>query len=146
MNPPIFVLGALRSGTTVFRLMLDAHEEITNPGETDFIFDYVQRGPAPNDWAYDLDQLRQDRTFQSYNLASLRSENGIDIARNFVAQLSSRGQGFLCLNIHGNADKVAGLFPGSKVIHIIRDPRDVANSCIGMGWAGNTYFGVAQWI
>ena len=30
-DPPVFVFGALRSGTTVFRLMLDAHGEIRNP-------------------------------------------------------------------------------------------------------------------
>jgi Sulfotransferase family len=33
----VFVAGALRSGTTVFRLILDAHPQVTSPGEFDFI-------------------------------------------------------------------------------------------------------------
>jgi len=44
-DPPVFVFGALRSGTTVFRLMLDAHGEIRNPGEADYLVDY--RNPTP---------------------------------------------------------------------------------------------------
>jgi hypothetical protein len=43
-------------------------------------------------------------------------------------------------------EKIAKLFGGSKLIHLIRDPRDVAKSCIDMGWAGNTYFGADSWI
>ena len=33
MNKLIFVFGALRSGTTVFKLMLNSHVDISNPGE-----------------------------------------------------------------------------------------------------------------
>ena len=126
--------------------MLNAHEEINNPGETDFIFDYLHRKQNSSLWIYDLEALCKDRIFQSQNLEILHSENGEEIAHHFVEQLNRRDQGRLCLNIHGNADKVAAIFPGSKVIHVVRDPRDVANSCIGMGWAGNTYYGINQWI
>ena len=146
MQPPIFMLGALRSGTTVFRLMLGAHEEISNPGETDFIFDYLTRRSNSDEWVYDLNSLRKDRVFQSSNLSILNSKDGIAIARNFVDQLDRRARRFLCLSIHGNADKAAAIFPGCKMIHIIRDPRDVALSVIGMGWAGNTYFGIDPWL
>ena len=65
---------------------------------------------------------------------------------NLVSQFSERTQGHLILNIHRNLDKVAALFPEAKIIHIIRDPRDVARSCIGMGWAGTTYFGIDPWL
>jgi hypothetical protein len=145
-RPPIFMLGALRSGTTVFRLMLNAHEEISNPGEFDFIFDYLMRRSNSNDWVYDLGRLRRDRIFQSQGLEILNTEDGRTIAQNFVDQLDRRTTGVLCLNIHGNADKAAAVFPGCRIIHIIRDPRDVAPSVVGMGWAGNTYFGIDQWL
>jgi hypothetical protein len=43
-SDPIFVLGAERSGTTVFRLMLDSHEELCNPGDVHFIFKHLKSG------------------------------------------------------------------------------------------------------
>lgn len=140
------MLGALRSGTTLFRLMLNAHERISNPGESDFIFDYLTRRPNSNDWICDIDGLRQSRIFQSQNLSILRSEDGKEIALNLIAQLNERARGQLCLAVHGNADKVAAIFPDCKIIHLIRDPRDVASSCVNMGWAGNTYYGVDSWL
>ena len=33
----VFVCGALRSGTSMAHLMLNAHPEISNPGQFDFI-------------------------------------------------------------------------------------------------------------
>jgi hypothetical protein len=31
-------------------------------------------------------------------------------------------------------------------VHLLRDPRAVARSAIGMGWAGNVYHGIDHWI
>jgi Sulfotransferase family len=142
---PIFVLGALRSGTTVFRLMLDAHKDIANPGEVDFIFRYLKADGQSDNWSCDVERLRIDRTFQSYRLSIPEVEDGKYLAVHFVDQFRQRTIKQLTLNIHGNLGKVAAIFPDAKIIHIIRDPRDVARSCMGMGWAGNTYHGVDQW-
>jgi Sulfotransferase family len=142
---PIFVLGALRSGTTVFRLMLDAHKEI-NPIEFDFAFDPLNKISKSSRWGFDLEKLRLDRKFQAQNLNIIEFEDGKDIVMNFIGQLRQRTRGHLTLNIHRNLDKVAAIFPDAKIIHIVRDPRDVARSSIGMGWAGNTYFGVDHWL
>jgi hypothetical protein len=146
MPRPFFLIGALRSGTTVFRVMLKSHEQIDAPGETDFIFDYLTIHPKTNAWTCDVDALRLDRRFQSRDLNILNSTDGQEIAQDFVAQLDERAQGVLCLCIHRQADRAAAIFPHCKVIHIVRDPRDVALSCIGMGWAGNTFFGVDPWV
>ncbi len=40
--PAPFVVGATRSGTTLLRLMLDAHSEIAIPSETHFIPDLIK--------------------------------------------------------------------------------------------------------
>lgn len=145
MQSLFFVIGAVRSGTTVFRLMLDAHPNITNPGESDFIFDHLREDPRTDDWICDLERLQLDRVFQRHNLRAPSSACGRQLVLDVVEQLQKRAPKYLCLVVHGHADKVARVFRDCKIIHLVRDPRDVAYSCIGMGWAGNTYFGVDLW-
>lgn len=151
-----FIFGALRSGTTVFRLMLNAHPRLVNPGEYDFLFDYLHPDPGhPTGWRYDLDGLRLDRIFRARGLvvpdgAGGAAPDGVDLLRDFLRQIREAagvtpGQQ-LSLNLHRHVDRVAGVLPGARIIHMMRDPRDVARSSIQMGWAGNPYFGVDHWI
>jgi hypothetical protein len=126
--------------------MLDSHDRISNPGEVDFIFDYIPKDIDPTVSIYDFDSLRIDRTFLSYGLVVPLLSNSKEVALNFVKQFSSQTDRILTLNIHRNLDKVIAIFPDAKFIHIVRDPRDVAKSYIRMGWAGNTYYGVDNWI
>jgi hypothetical protein len=146
MNELTFVFGAHRSGTTVFKLMLDSHPEISNPGEVDFIFDYLKKNADTNEWTLDFERLRLDRIFQSYNLNVPHEKNGRLVVFNLVNQLRERTKKRPAFNLHRNLDKVGAFFPETKIIHIIRDPRDVARSCIAMGWAGTAYFGIDQWL
>jgi hypothetical protein len=142
---PVFVFGALRSGTTVFRLMLDAHGDISNPGEVDFLFDFLVRDGS-GEWAYDLPRLRENRIFLSQDIEIPEGLDGRALLESFLAQLQAKGDGIFTLNIHRGIGHIAELLPECKVIHMLRDPRDVARSSIGMGWAGNTYYGVDHWI
>jgi len=145
MNSPTFVYGALRSGTTLLKLMLDSHEDISCPGEVDFILDYLKKEDGA-EWSYDLDRLSLDFGFQDSNLNICELPDARQIALDFVNQLRKRARGLLVLNIHRNLDKAVELFPSAKFIHLVRDPRDVARSCIDMGWAGTAYFSVEQWL
>ena len=45
-TPVPFVVGMNRSGTTLLRMMLDAHPELTIPPETHFIPDLIARREA----------------------------------------------------------------------------------------------------
>lgn len=143
---PVFVYGALRSGTTVFRLMLDSHPGLSNPGEFDFIFDHLKKDPLSGRWVYDFDALRLDRGFTGRTLEIADSDDGTTVATHFVDQLRRLGHGHFTLNVHRNLEKIAVIFPDAKIIHLVRDPRDVARSSIGMGWAGTTYFGIDHWL
>ena len=143
-TPLLFVFGALRSGTTLLRLMLRHHAEIQSPGEADFLFDHVTRTNAG--WHYDIEALERDRIFWAKGVALRPGTQGQDLADGLVADLAALKPGMLSLNIHRNAPKMVDLFPEAKIIHLLRDPRDVARSSIGMGWAGNSYFGVDHWI
>ena len=50
-SDPVFLYGALRSGTTVFRLMLDAHPLLSTCGEVDFLLDYLEPDSSrPDGW------------------------------------------------------------------------------------------------
>lgn len=151
---PVFVYGALRSGTTVFRLMLDSHGEIGNPGERDFLFDFLKPDPThPTGWRYDLDKLQLNRIFQNSGLKIIQGPNGqdldgLDLLAAFLGQLKTQcgGPEVFTLNIHRHIDKILRILPEARVIHMLRDPRDVARSSIGMGWASHIYYGVDHWI
>ena len=141
---PVFVFGALRSGTTLLRLMLKHHSGIHSPGEADFLFDHVM--PAGDGWAYDRTALEADRIFRDKETPLRAGLDGQPLARALHEDLAATGTGIMSLNIHRNAEKMQALFPDARIIHLLRDPRDVSRSSIGMGWAGNSFFGVDHWI
>ena len=143
---PVFVYGALRSGTTLFRLMLNSHERVYNPGEVDFLFDFLGRKQS-GDWRYDREALISSRIFQAHRLELPAGKEGLDLLENFVEQFRARaGTRVLTMNLHRHAVRMAELMPQARVIHLLRDPRDVARSSVGMGWAGLSYYGVDHWI
>lgn len=143
----IFVFGALRSGTTLFRLMLNSHPEVKNPGEADFLFDFLTPDIGhPTGWRYDKQAMMAHRIFRAHGLVCPAELDGLDLLEDLLRQFQADGEGQLTLNIHRHAERAASLLPRAKFVHLIRDPRDVARSSIGMGWAGTSYHGVGHWI
>ena len=141
----VFICGALRSGTSLLHLVLDAHPDISNPGEFDFLFDgLTDLDEEPCVERY-IDFLKKNRIFQSKNLAINPS---VKSYRNLINDLINqiKSPGVLSLNIHRNFDVAVYYFPHAKFLHVLRDPRDVSLSSIRMGWAGNTYYAVDHWI
>ena len=63
-----------------------------------------------------------------------------------IAALGQHRPGTLVLMLHRGLDRLLDLYPEARIVHMLRDPRDVARSSIGMGWAGHVYFGVDHWI
>jgi len=141
---PVFVVGAMRSGSTMFRLMLDAHPQISNPGEFDFLIAQVGRGGELPDMKQYRRSLATNRGFQASGLKIDSGLGYVELIQSFIDQLW-RDERILSLNMHFNFDRLPLLFPNARYIHLIRDPRDVARSSIGMGWAGNIYHGVDIW-
>lgn len=141
----VFVSGALRSGTTLLKLILDNHTRISNPGEFDFMFDQISSdGSLPEIDAY-KDWLANDRIFLASKLKIGQEKTVPALLAGFVSQLSTKND-VLALNVHRGFHKIPSVFPDARYVHLLRDPRDVGLSSIKMGWAGNTYYGVDHWV
>ncbi|MEO0678791.1 MAG: sulfotransferase [Pseudomonadota bacterium] len=141
---PVFIFGSLRSGTTLLRLIINSHPDLSNPGEADFLFDGLDLNCSPP--CYNKNQLQRDWIFSAQQLSLRPDLDGIELLHDMLAQLSEDFPGRTSVNIHRHSDKLAKTLPEAKVVHLVRDPRDVARSSIGMGWAGTTYHGVDHWI
>jgi Sulfotransferase family len=143
-DSPVFLAGSVRTGSTLLRLMLDAHPHITNPGECDFLFDLVdEKGRFPDVSEY-RHWLSTNRIFQAKKLRIDPNLAYLDLMQSFLEQFRREGA-VLSMNVHRHFNRIPYVFPDARYIHLLRDPRDVARSCIGMGWVGNVYYGVDFW-
>lgn len=141
----VYVLyGALRSGTTLVRLLLDHHPEITCPGERDFMLDYQRGGPSGK--VFDLDSLSRDRIFQNSGLGVPKSSDMTAAFEDLLKQQLQISDRVLIVVLHRHLDRFLDQLPNCRIIHLVRDPRDVARSSIGMGWAGTTWHGIRHWL
>ena len=140
----VYICGALRSGTTLLRIMVNHHPLLSNPGEMDFLFE----PPHVKNSAPDLDRYLHDisfnRVFKAVGFKPNPSLGHAGMIRDMVGQLPADGRK-LSINVHRNFSRIPAIFPAARYVHLLRDPRDVARSAIGMGWAGNVYHGVDHW-
>lgn len=144
---PFFLVGSERSGTTLLRLMLAHHGQIECAPEFEFL---VEEMPEDAGWP-ELDGyyrwLETNRIFRPHALAVDRALDYPALMKSFVAQYCRRSakpiHGATC---HKHFDRLLRIWPKARFVHLLRDGRDVARSCIGMGWAGNVWHGAERWI
>jgi hypothetical protein len=144
---PIFLVGAERSGTTLLRLMLSGHPKISWLNEFEYAVDQiVSKDEWPELHHYEA-YLSTNRVFLSTNFFIDKSLSYPDLIKSFLLQKKQRENKLIVgATCHRHYDRILRLFPKARFIHIVRDPRDVAKSNIGMGWAGNVWIGVDRWI
>jgi hypothetical protein len=144
---PFFLVGSERSGTTLLRLMLAHHRAIECAPEFEFLVEAVPDGGGWPELEGYYDWLATNRVFQPHHLTIDRSLDYPALARSFLAQHARRAKkpihGVTC---HKHFDRLLRIWPRARFVHIVRDGRDVARSCIGMGWAGNVWHGAERWI
>jgi hypothetical protein len=155
-DPPIFIVGCGRSGTTLLRLTLDRHPDLAIPGESHFI-PYVWRERRTYTARGDVDARRlAERIVRSPHvrlwgiphealrrrIAELHDPDlGSVIAAVFQAYADAQGKprwGDKTPRYVRHLDLLDRLFPNARFLHVIRDGRDVALSYLSLPWGPAT--------
>lgn len=129
----------------MLHLMIDHHPEICNFGEFEFAVSFAEGNSFPSVDEYRI-RLREDRQFTDTGLTLSELDTYEGIVRDFLRQKAiGSGKRFISANVHGRFDLLRRIWPDARFILLLRDPRDVARSCIGMGWVGNVWNGADYW-
>ena len=145
-SPAPFIVGIGRSGTTLLRLMLDAHPALAIPGETLFLQKLVGRSDISRDQFRDT--VTGAETWGNLTIEAGELRRAIDALAAFTLSDAIRCFFQLYARRRGKArwgDKtpyyrvfmpgIQDLLPEAHFIHVIRDGRDSALSYQGL-WFG----------
>jgi hypothetical protein len=145
LQSPVFLVGSMRSGSTLLRLMLDHHPEIAFDKEFDFAVALVSdTGQLPSMQSY-LAWIKHVRGMDYEVRPSLGYQEQVyDFLRQKKA--TSGGKKYAGATVHVHFDRLRFLWPNARYVHLVRDPRDVARSVLQKGWAGNIYQASGFWI
>jgi hypothetical protein len=141
-RPPVpFIVGVGRSGTTMLRLMLDAHPDLAIPPETHFVPDLIEaieRGATPEEAVQVMTSVRQwgdlntDPAELLRRFEALDDFNAGDALRTFYAIYLERQEkprwGEKTPGYVRKMRLIERALPEARFIHVIRDGRDVALS------------------
>ena len=142
----IFIIGVGRSGTSLLQSILNSHSKISFLPETQFLRNYVfKKNVSINKSNYKeiISQLEKDPRFSRLNICPKivieKSKNMIDVYRNitnfYLKNKNKEIIGDKDPKIIENIEVLNYFFPNSKIIHIIRDPRDVVLSRTKAKWS-----------
>lgn len=145
-SSPVFIVGPLRSGSTLLRLLLDHHSNIHIFGEFEGAVSQADGDRWPEMGRY-REFVRSDRQTRALDLNVDPQLDYEALVRDFMRQLKERtNKEVIGASVHSRIDLIPRLWPDARFIHILRDPRDVARSAIGMGWVGNVHEGTSYWL
>ncbi len=148
-NAPSFVVGTTRSGTTLMRLILGHHSRIARCEEFDFAVDFL-RESHDGSWP-DANEYRQWLaecwTFRRSPCTIDPEADYPDMLRHFLrCYPQHESETHVGAVVHRMFHHLPRVWPDARYIHLVRDPRNVAISNIGMGWAGTVWHGTEFWL
>jgi Sulfotransferase family len=139
--PVPFIVGVGRSGTTMLRLMLDAHPDLAIPPETHFapdLIDAIEGGASPEQAVEVMTAVRQWGDLHTEPAAVVARWKALPAfapgpaLRAFYEMYAERQgkprYGEKTPAYVRNMIKIEGAMPEVRFIHVIRDGRDVALS------------------
>lgn len=161
---PIFLVGVERSGTTIFRLMLNMHSRLYIPRETKFwsrVLDEIPCEVQLNEkqvervWEIITSQPRWlDQDLSEPELRQILGSNPDKTLSTLMSEL------YLYVKERDAPEKfrwgdktpayvreitrLHRVFPRAKFIHIIRDGRDTCMSLAKTNWYGDTVWSIAR--
>lgn len=146
--PAPFVVGVGRSGTTLLRLMLNAHSDLCIPGETHFLPDLFAQDDASTTPAAVRDTIVGSARWENFHLDEAELEARLEALTPFSISQAVREFYKLCAArsnksrwgdktppYRGAMAKIQRHLPEASFIHLIRDGRDVCLSYRGL-WFG----------
>lgn len=147
IEKPVFLVGSERSGTTLLRLMLDHHPQIGFHFEFQYAVLWVgDDGTFPPIEEY-WKRLGLYRGFVDSGTTIDRSLDYAELVDDFLVQKRNReGKSIVGATVHKGFHRLLFIWPDARFIHLVRDGRDVARSCIGQGWYGNMWAAGERWI
>jgi hypothetical protein len=143
-HPAPFVVGVGRSGTTLLRMMLDAHPHLAMPPETHFVPQFIQRSGRLrfnpriavrqlttdenrrwNDFGLDAEELQAElEALDPFNTAdALRAFYGLYAKRHDKDRWGDKTPDYV-----RKMKKIQNTLPEARFIHVIRDGRDAGLS------------------
>jgi hypothetical protein len=139
MLPVPFVIGIPRSGTTIMRLMLDAHPALAIPAETYFMKEfYGNQNISAEHFLYHLREhsFWVDFDFNSpafisrlNNISPFNVSDGIrEFHKAYAESYGKSRWGHKSPDYYKDIELIEQLLPEAYFIHMIRDGRDVALS------------------
>lgn len=151
---PVFVVGSQRSGTTMLRLMLNAHPNLAVPFESNFIVEMYKALANYGDLSSEknirqlLDDISEDTFVKRGHLIEdkdaileAKPETYAELLEAiFSVYATKRGKsrwGDKDPSYVTEIEVIYKLFPNCYVIHIVRDGRDVAGSLKNLDWGSS---------
>lgn len=164
-SPPFFIVGSGRSGTTLLRMILASHSEISIPPETWYLLripetldnhdplNAAEVGTVTRimtnhyrwpDMNYEAAEFLGD--VAKLPTPSLRAILDLvyqkQLVRDNKVRWGDKTPGYIEI-----LPRLARLFPGAKFIHFVRDGRDVAKSFQAKRWYGDRlHENAREWI
>ena len=143
--PAPFVVGLTRSGTTLLRMMLDAHRELTIPPETHFVPDLIKAARGDGGVDAMLAALTGNRTWGDFGIDDAEMRRRLEAAPPGDAAAAVRAFFDAYAERQGkprwgdktpaymlSVQRIGRTLPESRFIHLIRDGRDVALSQLSL--------------
>lgn len=148
MQPPFFIIGAPRSGTTFLVELLNKHSKVLITDETR-VMTHVSR--ILNEMPADQRAVMRHKAAW---LETLRAEMP-GIVESYYRKLGAGPDTIWGdKNPHyadrrtdpGTLETIDRLFPESRFIHIVRDGRAVVSSLFSLGWAKSPQYAADVWL